>query len=84
MDGYMEERLSKNLWLIVEWSATATLLVGVVLTALNVFPLNIYLSVLGNLLWLAVAFHWKKMSLVVVELIILLIYLAGMYKHHFM
>jgi hypothetical protein len=73
-----------KLWTFIEWSATATLLVGVVLTALNVFPLNIYLSVLGNLLWLVVAFHWKKMSLVVVELIILLIYLAGMYKHHFM
>jgi hypothetical protein len=76
---------TKNIWwIIVEWAATVVLIIGVVLTALNIFPLNIYYSVVGNLLWLLVAFHWKKMSLVAVEIVILLIYIAGMYKHHFM
>jgi len=67
-------------WIFIEWAATVTLIIGVGLTAWNVYPLNIYMSALGNLLWLFVAFHWKKWSLITIEFFIILIYFAGMVK----
>jgi len=66
-------------WL--EWSSTAVLLVGVALTAFNIYPSNIYLSFIGNLMWMATGIVWKKWSLVVVEAIICAIYIVGFIRY---
>lgn len=63
-------------WL--EWSSTVILLVGVALTAYNIYPFNIYLSFAGNLMWMVTGIIWKKWSLVAVEAIICMIYVAGL------
>jgi len=70
-----------NLWVIIEWAATITLIIGVALTSFNIYPLNVYMSVLGNLLWLFMAVHWQKKSLMLIEVFILIIYFIGMGKH---
>jgi hypothetical protein len=67
-------------WIFTEWAATVTLIIGVALTSWNIYPANIYMSMVGNFLWLLVAFHWKKWSLIVIEFFIILLYLAGMVK----
>ena len=38
----------KKLEFVLEWVATALLIAGVALTAWNVYPENIYLSLAGN------------------------------------
>lgn len=68
-----------NEWLL-EWGSTVILIVGVSLTAFNVFPLNVYLSLIGNLGWFFLAVHWKKWSLVTVQIIITAIYVFGLIK----
>jgi hypothetical protein len=63
-----------------EWLCTIILIVGVALTSYNVYPLNIWLSFLGNLGWMVLGYIWRKWSLFVVELIITIIYIAGIYN----
>ena len=63
---------------ILEWSSTAILLVGVYLTAVNIYPMNVYISLIGNFGWLIVAIIWRKWSLLVVQLVISALYLYGM------
>ena len=67
-----------DFWL--EWTATAVLIASVALTSFNVYPLNVYVGLLGNLGWLAVAFLWKKWSLLVVQVVITVLYLSGVVK----
>jgi hypothetical protein len=69
-----------RLWIFIEWAATITLIVGVALTSWNVYPANIYASALGNFLWLLIALHWKKWSLITIQVFIILIYVAGVIR----
>jgi len=61
----------------LEWSSTAILLVGVYLTAVNVYPINVYISLIGNLGWFVVAILWRKWSLLTVQFVIVALYLYG-------
>ncbi len=69
-----------RLWTSIEWAATITLIIAVGLTSWNVYPANIYMSALGNFLWLLMALHWKKWSLIIIQVFILLIYIGGVIK----
>jgi len=68
-----------NEWLL-EWGSTFVLIVGVTLTAFNVFPLNVYLSLAGNFGWFVLSVYWKKWSLVTVQVIVSAIYVVGLVK----
>ena len=72
-----------RLWIFIEWGATITLMLGVALTSFNVYPANIYMSILGNFLWFLMALHWKKLSLTIIQSVILLIYIGGVIKLFF-
>jgi hypothetical protein len=63
---------------ILEWAATFVLIIGVALTAWNIYPLNIYFSLMGNFMWLIIAFVWKKWSLISVQIIITILYVSGL------
>ena len=65
---------------VLEWVSTSILLVGVVLTSFNIHPLNIYVSLLGNLGWLVVAWIWRKWSIITVQAVISVIYIVGMVR----
>lgn len=71
---------NNKLALYSEWASTFILIIGVALTAYNVYPLNVYVSILGNAGWLFVAYLWNKWSLGVVQLIITAIYISGLLK----
>lgn len=65
---------------IVEWVSTIILIAGVALTSFDIHPLNLWISLLGNLGWLLLGWMWKKWSLFIVELIISAIYIIGIYN----
>lgn len=71
-------------WIFIEWAATITLILGVALTSWNIYPANIYMSALGNFLWLLMALHWKKWSLITIQVFIILIYAGGIVKVFFL
>tara|TARA_E500000178_G_C16958363_1_gene724794 strand:- start:524 stop:757 length:234 start_codon:yes stop_codon:yes gene_type:complete len=62
---------------ILEWSSTGILLLGVYLTSINIYPLNVYVSLVGNVGWLTVGVIWKKWSLFTVQAVICGIYVFG-------
>ena len=63
-----------------EWTCTAVLIAGVALTAFNIYPLNVWVSLIGNVGWLVLGYLWRKWSLIIVEIIIVAIYLIGVYN----
>ena len=62
----------------MEWTATIVLMIGVTLTAWNIYPLNIYFSLIGNLGWLIVGYMWKKWSLIMIQLVVSALYIVGL------
>ena len=70
-----------KLWTFIEILATGTLIIGVALTSWNIYPANIYMSVVGNFLWLLMGWYWKKWSLIIIEAFILVIYACGIIKY---
>lgn len=67
-------------WTFIEWAATVTLILGVALTSWNIYPANIYMSAVGNFLWLFMALYWRKWSLITIQVFIILIYAGGIVK----
>lgn len=65
---------------IIEWTLTVMLIAGVALTSFNVYPLNLWVSMIGNFGWLYLGWYWRKWSLFVVQLIITVIYILGISK----
>lgn len=63
---------------ILEWGITITLIIGVALTSFNIFPLNLWISMVGNIGWLYLGYVWRKWSLFVVQLVITAIYCIGL------
>lgn len=68
----------------IEWVATGFFLVSVALTSLNIFPANLYVSLLTNLLWLWVGIIWRKWSLIIVEAVVCIVYAMGIFKYWFL
>jgi hypothetical protein len=68
---------------ITRWAGTATYMVGMLLTALNIFPLNLIFGAMGGVLWCMVGIQWKDRALIIVEAASALIYLAGLVKWSF-
>lgn len=69
---------SKSFLFWFEWTCTIILLAGVVLTSLNIFPLNIWFLLLGNVGWIVLGIIWRKVSLIVLQTVITIIYIAGL------
>ena len=53
--------------LILKWLGTILCLLGIALTSFNVYPLNIFLSLLGSFLWTVAGFLQKDPPLFLVE-----------------
>lgn len=66
----------------MEWLSTLVLIVGVVLTSFNIFPINIYFSLAGNAGWAVVSIVWKKWSLLVIQTVVTVIYTIGIVSHY--
>ena len=67
----------------MEWAATVCFLISVALTSLDIFPVNLYVSLATNLLWLWVGFIWRKWSLITVEAVVCVMYAVGIFRYWF-
>jgi hypothetical protein len=70
--------MNRNLEWYIEWISTAILIVGVALTAYDIYPWNAMVCLAGNMGWFAVALYWRKWSLGVVQIIVSAIYIVGL------
>ena len=74
---------SKQIEFIIEWISTALVIIGAVLTAWNIYPMNIMFQIVGNVGWFIVGYMWKKWSLMTIQAVISVIYIAGLISKGF-
>lgn len=66
----------------MNWAGTVLYLVGMLLTAWNVYPLNLLFGALGGFAWFIVGVFRRDTALVVVELAAAVIYVAGLCRYY--
>lgn len=65
-----------DVWL--KWIATVALIIGAILTSMDIRPWNIWAFNIGNISWVIVGILWREASLVVLNLGLTLIYAVGL------
>lgn len=64
----------------LEWFSTIFSLIGAILTSVNVYPLNIYLSVITSITWIIWGIRTSNKGIVVVNIGFGIIFLIGTIK----
>ena len=73
----VHEEVSLGLDWYIKWFASIVLIIGAAVTALDMYPYNMYFQFIGITGWLIVGIMWKDWALIVVNSIGSLILLAG-------
>lgn len=64
----------------MKWSGTLLCLIGIGLTSLNVYPLNLVFGFAGSGLWAVVGLRTKDWALFVVEFVAVAMYFGGLVR----
>jgi hypothetical protein len=64
----------------MKWTGTALCLIGIALTSLNIFPLNLWFGFIGSGLWALSGMQQKDYALFTVEFMAVAMYLGGLIK----
>lgn len=67
----------RNTLKIVKWAGTVLCLMGICLTSFNVYPHNIFLALLGSVLWAWAGLIQKDAPLMLVEGVAVTLYFIG-------
>jgi hypothetical protein len=62
---------------MIRWSGTVLCLIGIALTSLNIYPLNLLFGLIGSFLWTVQGYLYRDNALLLVEAVAVLMYLAG-------
>ena len=65
----------------IKWAASVVLLLGMLLTANNVYPLNIVFHVVGLSGWFTVALIWNDRALIVINAVSIAILMNGLLRY---
>ena len=66
---------------LLKWLSTLGIICSMLLTAYNVYPLNLYVAIPATLGWIVVSFYWEETSLIALNLVALGIYLLGILNY---
>jgi len=61
----------------VKWISSIIIISSMILTAANIYPVNIFLALPGTLGWIYVSFMWRDKSMISMNLVALTIYILG-------
>jgi len=64
---------------MIRWLGTILCLIGIALTSLNIYPINLLFGLVGSFLWTVQGYLYRDNALLVVELVAVLMYMAGLY-----
>jgi hypothetical protein len=62
---------------MIRWSGTILCLIGIALTSINIYPLNLLFGLVGSFLWTVQGYLYRDNALLLVELVAVIIYLVG-------
>ncbi len=63
--------------ILLKWTGTILCLIGIGLTSVNVYPLNIFLSLIGSFMWTVAGIYQRDMPLILVESAAVVMYFFG-------
>jgi hypothetical protein len=66
---------------LVKWLSTIGIIASMLLTAYNIYPLNLYVAIPATLGWIVVSFMWNETSLIAMNLVALAIYCLGILNY---
>jgi hypothetical protein len=73
----MTDRQGNTLVKAIKWAGTILCLAGIALTSFNVYPLNIFLSLIGSGLWTWAGWAQRDAPLTLVEGVAVTLYFIG-------
>lgn len=66
---------------MIKWAGTILCLLGIGLTSFNIYPLNIFLSLVGSALWTYAGYIQKDKPLFLVEFVAVIMYVSGVISY---
>jgi hypothetical protein len=66
---------------MIKWLSTIGIIASMLLTAFNIYPLNLYVAIPATLGWIVVSFMWNETSLIALNLVALAIYCLGILNY---
>lgn len=63
--------------ILIKWLGTILCLIGIGLTSFNIYPANIFFSLVGSGLWTLAGFLQRDVPLFLVEIVAVLFYILG-------
>ena len=67
----------------IKWASSIMLIVTMILTSANIFPINLYIGLLGMAGWLVVGLLWHDRALIVLNAVSLAIYSMGIIYYYY-
>ena len=67
----------------IKWASSITLIIAMLFTSTNMFPLNLFVANIGFVGWLIVGMLWHDRSLIVLNAVSLAIYSLGILNHYY-
>ena len=62
---------------VVKWISSIIIIISMILTSANIYPLNIFLAVPATIGLIYVSFMWKDKAMISMNFVALTIYLLG-------
>jgi len=67
----------------IKWTGSVFLIVAMMMTSVNIFPLNLYVALFGMTAWLVVGILWHDRALIVLNAVSVAIYGLGIMNSWF-
>ena len=67
----------------IKWFSSITLIVAMMFTAVEMFPINLFIANIGFIGWLVVGMLWHDRALIVLNSISLAIYTLGIFNFYY-
>lgn len=66
----------------IKWISSLILIVGMLCTANNIYPINLYFHIIGLAGWFVVAMIWNDRALIIINAIGLAIFANGLLQYY--
>lgn len=66
----------------VKWSSSIVIIVGMILSSLNVYPINLFVHTVGVAGWLWVGFLWHDRALILLNGIAIAVFVLGIGNYY--
>ena len=67
----------------IKWFSSVTLIIAMMFTAVEMFPLNLFIANIGFIGWLCVGMLWHDRALIVLNAISFVIYSMGILNYYY-